>query len=51
MSIKKEKKIKATTNQIDIEEKPLATTARAIINIKEAPAFCNEFSKFYTIFQ
>lgn len=51
MHIKKEKKIKANTNQIDIEEEPLVTTARAIMNIEEPSAFCDEFSKLYTIFQ
>lgn len=51
MPIKKEKKIKANTNQIDIEEEPLVTTARAIMNIEEPSAFCDEFSKPYTIFQ
>ena len=51
MPIKKEKKIKGNTNQIDIEEEPLVTTARAIINIEEPSAFCDEFSKPYTIFQ
>ena len=43
--MRKNRDLKATTNQIDIETEPPVKKARTVRNSEDPTTFCNEFSK------